>query len=130
MSKRSKQDVDREATESDEETSDLQYHAVTLLLPANACDAAKALNGERFLAADAPIFPVERCDVRSCNCGYEHHDDRRGGPRRMLDIGISDDFRTDDGERRESSDRRHEVQRNDEESADEPTDYFIYVRTR
>lgn len=122
-----------EKSERDEKTSDSQYHAVSLILPSNACDAAKALNGKRFLASEAPIFPVDRCDVSSCSCGYQHYDDRRDSPRRVLELGISEEFRTD-GERRDSSDRRHEVQRSDEEPADEPTDkptdYFIYVRTR
>jgi hypothetical protein len=51
----------------------------------------------------------------------------------VLELGISEEFRAD-GERREPSDRRHEIKRSDEEPADEPTgkptDYFIYVRTR
>ncbi len=122
-----------EKSKRDEKTSDPQYHAVSLILPSNACDAAKALNGERFLASEAPIFPVDRCDVSSCSCGYQHYDDRRDSPRRTLDVGISEEFQAD-SERRESSDRRHEVQRSDEEPADKPadesTDYFIYVSTR
>ena len=118
-----------EKSERDQKTSGPQYHAVSLMLPSNACDAAKALNGKRFLATEAPIFPVDRCDVASCSCGYQHHDDRRDGPRRVLEAGISEQFRTD-GERRESSDRRVEVQRSDEEPERGPTDYFIYVSTR
>ncbi len=112
-----------------QKTSDPKYHAVSLSLSSNACEAAKALNGKRFLATEAPIFPIDGCDVASCSCGYRHFDDRRDGPRRSLDIGMSGQFRVGD-ERRVLADRRDEDQRSDGDLGDEPTDYFIYLGTR
>ena len=112
----------------DQKASDPQHHAVSLRLSANACDAAKALIGKRFLATQAPIFPIDGCDVASCSCGYRHHGDRRDGQRRELNIGISGQFRIGD-DRRVVSDRREERQRSDGEADDEPTDYSIYFDT-
>ncbi len=110
-------------------TSDTRYHAVSIILPSNVCEAAKALIGKRFLAAEAPIFPVIGCDEKSCSCGYRHFGDRRDGPRRALEIGIAEQFHTG-GARRVSPDRRDEDQPSDGDSEDEVVDYFIYVDTR
>lgn len=115
-------------TERDEKTSDSAYHGVSLKLSANACDAAKALIGRRFLATQAPILPIAGCDLASCSCGYQHHADRRDGPRRGLDMGISGQFWAGE-DRRVLADRREEGQRSDGEADDEPTDYSIYFDT-
>jgi ABC-type nickel/cobalt efflux system permease component RcnA len=55
------------------------YHAVSIRFPANACYAAKALAGQRFLASTAPRLPLADCDASTCSCGFMHHDDRRSG---------------------------------------------------
>ena len=128
MFERFKAGFARRPTKQDEKASETAHHAVSFSLPANACDAAKALIGKRFLATQAPIFPIDGCDVKSCSCGYRHHGDRRAGPRRTLEIGISEQFRTD-GERRDSSDRRDYRQRSDGEGG-KAVDYFIYLSTR
>lgn len=116
-------------TERGKETSDTRYHAVSIILPPNACEAARALIDQRFLAAEAPIFPVEGCDETSCSCGYRHFGDRRDGPRRALDRGI-DEPRHTGGARRVSSDRRDDGQPGEEVFGGEAVDYFIYVDTR
>ncbi len=126
MFERFKQGAARRPAEPDKKTSDPQYHAVSLSLSANACDAAKALTGQRFLATEAPIFPLDGCNVASCTCGYKHYSDRRAGPRRSLEIGMSGQFRIGDN-RRFLRDRRDEGQG---ESDDDLTDYFIYLSKR
>lgn len=119
----------RQPTERDEEVPDPRYLAVSFSLPADACDAAKALVGKRFLATETPIFPIDGCDVASCSCGYRHYNDRREGPRRSLEIGISTQYRNGD-ERRNLTDRRDEGQRSDEELESETANYSVYVSTR
>jgi hypothetical protein len=61
------------------------WHAVSIKPGATACDAVRKLSGTRWLSAQAPRFPVADCDVRSCECRYRHHPDRRAQPRRQLD---------------------------------------------
>jgi hypothetical protein len=62
------------------------FHAVSVQSPLNVCEAARAFDGERFLAADAPTLPLAGCKAAVCTCRYAHHDDRREGPRRSADV--------------------------------------------
>ncbi len=55
------------------------FHAVSLKYSSNACDAAKAMTGRRFLASAAPRLPLPDCDALECRCGFAHHSDRRSG---------------------------------------------------
>jgi len=55
------------------------YHAVSLKYSSDACDAAKALTGRRFLSGAAPQLPLPDCNAAECNCGFAHHSDRRSG---------------------------------------------------
>ena len=66
--------VERRMTPSKPDT---QFHAVSLKSLASACDAAKAIQSERFLSTEAPAIPLAGCDASSCKCRYVHHDDRR-----------------------------------------------------
>ena len=129
MFERLKLSFARRPTGRGKKASAPRYHAVSIILPSNACVAAKALIGKRFLAAQAPIFPVDGCDVTSCSCGYRHYDDRRAGPRRAQKISISNQRRTGDG-RRAFLDQLDEDQRSDGGLEDEAPDYFIYLSTR
>jgi len=56
---------------------DTRFHAVSLRSLPSACDAAKALEGERYLSNAAPVIPLADCDAATCKCRYVHHDDRR-----------------------------------------------------
>ena len=56
-----------------------QFHAVSLKLARNACDAARAMEGRRFLSNAAPRIPLPDCDAAECNCRFVHHKDRRSG---------------------------------------------------
>ena len=55
------------------------YHAVSIRFPPDACNAAKAMAGRRFLATAPPKLPLPDCDAMKCRCGFAHHDDRRSG---------------------------------------------------
>lgn len=65
------------------------YHAVTIAPGPRACAAALALAERRFLSREAPVLPLKKCDCTNCECRYEHYDDRRKGPRRAREFGIS-----------------------------------------
>jgi hypothetical protein len=55
------------------------YHAVAIKYSENACDAAKAMTGRRFLSTAAPRLPLPECDYVDCRCQFAHYDDRRTG---------------------------------------------------
>jgi hypothetical protein len=67
------------------------HHAVSILPGPQACAAAQALVSKRYLSREAPILPLKACDQGQCSCRYAHHDDRRKGPRRANELGISID---------------------------------------
>lgn len=56
-----------------------QFHSVAIKYSENACDAAKAMTGRRFLANAAPKLPLPECDFLECRCNFAHFDDRREG---------------------------------------------------
>jgi hypothetical protein len=59
--------------------SGTQFHAVSLSFSSDACDAAKSMEGRRFLSGTAPRIPLPDCDVLECKCRFVHHKDRRKG---------------------------------------------------
>ncbi|MDJ0750280.1 MAG: hypothetical protein QNJ11_12400 [Woeseiaceae bacterium] len=63
------------------------FHAVSIKFDVNACNAAKAMTGRRFLASAAPSLPLPDCDVLECRCRFAHHDDRRSGSDRRSPFG-------------------------------------------
>jgi hypothetical protein len=83
----------------------LAFHAVTIVTPGHACDAANALKGQRYLSKEAPRLPLQSCpSPEYCRCTYRHYADRRIGPRRASDRG---ELRTVPiGERRSNRGRR------------------------
>ena len=44
------------------------FHAVAIKCSDNACDAAKAMTGRRFLSGAAPRLPLPECDFLECSC--------------------------------------------------------------
>jgi len=83
------------------------WHAVAVVPGPRACDAARRLRGQRFLSREAPALPLKDCQVAGCTCRYEHHDDRRTGPRRAQELGASIDGYLDEERRGEQArDRR------------------------
>jgi len=67
------------------------FHAVTIVAGSRACAEARALEDgrKRFLSRQAPVLPLKNCDCTRCECRYVHHEDRRKGPRRTRDFGVS-----------------------------------------
>lgn len=85
------------------------FHAVSLKYSNNACDAAKAMTGRRFLASAAPRLPLPDCDALECRCGFAHHSDRRSGTERrnpFTSIHYGGGTATLKVERRNRKDRR------------------------
>ena len=65
------------------------WHAVSIVGGANACAAATAISGKRFLAAEAPLIPLPKCTAsHRCKCAYRHFPDRRTLQRRASDRGM------------------------------------------
>ncbi len=85
------------------------YQAVAIKYSENACDAAKAMTGRRFLSSAAPRLPLPECDYTDCRCQFAHYDDRRAGRDRRSPFapagptGSTGSFET---ERRDKIDRR------------------------
>ena len=59
-----------------------KYHCVAIKYRDGACQSVKKLEGMRFLAKEAPQFPLPNCEVRPCRCSYAHFNDRRVSERR------------------------------------------------
>ncbi len=93
-----------------------EFHAVSIKFDADACLHAKALQGRRFLAREAPALPLKSCDADECKCRFVHHDDRRSGKDRRSPFGsggmgaVTGRF---EQERRQGGDRRRHDQRTD-----------------
>lgn len=67
------------------------WHAVSIVPGHKPCAAAAGLVRKRFLSREAPTLPLEACDQEHCSCRYDHHNDRRKGPRRASEMGVSVD---------------------------------------
>ena len=66
------------------------FHGVAIE-PADghACRAVLALSTQRYLAHEAPQFPLDACDEPArCRCRYRHYGDRRSAMRRESDVGL------------------------------------------
>jgi hypothetical protein len=61
------------------------WYAVSVIVDSEACDVVRALGKTRWLAADAPRFPLLGCDVTYCGCRYRHYSDRRTKAQRFSD---------------------------------------------
>lgn len=63
------------------------WAAVSALPKGYCCAAVQALKFRRFLAREAPRFPLTDCNIPGqCACGYRKYDDRRAGPRRSEEL--------------------------------------------
>ena len=86
-----------------------EYHAVSIKFPQRVCDAAKAMDGQRFLSNEAPALPLAECDLAECNCHFSHYKDRRARTDRRSPFAspmTADGTGRFEKERRESKDRR------------------------
>jgi hypothetical protein len=88
---------------------DTAFHAVSIRYSSNACNAAREMEGRRFLSSTAPRLPLPDCDVSECNCRFIHHKDRRSGRDRRSPFpatGFGGGSGVFEKERREGRDRR------------------------
>ena len=91
----------------------LRFHAVSIVPGPVACPQVKALKNARLLSLEAPRLPVVGCtNPGGCHCRFQHHDDRRAGPRRTgLGKSTQGTWSADDN-------RRHSAGRRDSDYAD------------
>lgn len=61
-----------------------RYRAVSVRPQLHACLAARTIENVRFLASEAPHFPLPGCDRATCRCQYQYFSDRRDDERRSL----------------------------------------------
>jgi hypothetical protein len=88
-------------------TNSLRFHAVSIVPGANACAQVKALTDVRLLSLEAPRLPIVGCaNPDSCHCRFEHHEDRRAGPRRSALRASMQESLSTTGNRRRSRGRR------------------------
>ena len=86
------------------------YHAVSIKFSSNACQAAKDMEGRRFLSSAAPRLPLPECQVLDCSCRFVHHKDRRAGKDRRSPFaasGYGGGTGKYEKESRQGKDRRH-----------------------
>jgi hypothetical protein len=86
----------------------LRFHAVSIVPGKQCCAQVQAVQGVRLLSAEAPRLPLVGCTMGpTCQCRYQHHEDRRGGPRRSgLRSPMSGQWVATGGDRRRSGGRR------------------------
>jgi len=65
------------------------FHGIEVMACDDACEAAQAIAGHRYLSDEAPRLPLEACTkLRGCQCVYRHYRDRRTDVRRESDVGL------------------------------------------
>ena len=87
------------------------FHAVSIKFPEQACAAAKAIAGQRFLSTQAPNLPLPECNASKCNCHFSHHKDRRANKDRRSPFASAmsaDGTGRFEKERRDRNERRKE----------------------
>jgi len=82
-----------------------RFAAVEIRRGSGACQAARALDGQRFLANQCPALPLAGCPKKRCDCHFAKLSDRRTDDRRWGHDGLSAAmFNT--AQRRKLADRR------------------------
>jgi hypothetical protein len=66
-----------------------RFGSVQIRTRGGACGAARALEGQRFLAKDAPSLPLSDCTSGQCSCSFTKLSDRRTDGRRLEQGGLS-----------------------------------------
>jgi hypothetical protein len=84
-----------------------RFGAVEIRFRAGACEAACALEGQRFLANEAPALPLPKCTAAKCSCAFVKHTDRRSDDRRFEHGGLGASM-FQSANRRAKRDRRSE----------------------
>ena len=88
-------------------SSDTRWKAVKVKTGLMCCKAAEKMRSQVYLSAEAPVFPLEGCKVKSCQCRYIHMSDRREEDDRRESTEFLDDlYDMHDKDRRKIKDRR------------------------
>jgi hypothetical protein len=66
-----------------------RFGAVEIRTRSGACQAARSLEGQRFLAKQAPALPLAACTAVQCSCKFAKWSDRRSEGRRLEHGGLS-----------------------------------------
>ena len=105
------------------------FHAVEIRCTGNACQAAQDSRGERYVSAEAPRLPLDKCDQSDrCQCIYQHYDDRRGDSRRDAESGFPAQGESAHVEQRKAKGRRAaDVAEGDEPCSVSEDSYYEYV---
>ena len=109
-------DKDAISTAEAKRTEHTAYHAVSIQFDANACAAAKAMAGRRFLASAAPRLPLAECNALECRCRFAHHKDRRSGKDRRSPFSAA---KYTDGTGSFAKERRERLERRKDADPDE-----------
>lgn len=66
-----------------------RYRGVEVVANSDTCcQAANAIEGQRFLLSQVPMLPLAECDAADCRCTYERFDDRRMDVRRAPNVAF------------------------------------------
>src|ERR1044071_8764091 len=65
-----------------------RFAGVEIRRRSGACAAARALDGQRFLANQAPALPLAGCTKTRCECAFAKLSDRRTDDRRFEHGGL------------------------------------------
>ena len=60
-------------------SANTQWRAVKVQTGLMCCQAAESMRGRVYLVAEAPSFPLKKCESRDCKCRYIYLNDRREG---------------------------------------------------
>jgi hypothetical protein len=83
------------------------FHGVSIVAGPACRVTAEQYGGRRFLSAEVPRIPLPTCDPHSCDCRYQHHQDRRTGvDRRHRDVWNKNSVLLKGGDRRHGQGRR------------------------
>jgi hypothetical protein len=66
-----------------------RFGAVEIRTRRSACQAARALEGQRLLSKEAPALPLPACTAARCSCKFAKWSDRRSEGRRLDHGGLS-----------------------------------------
>ena len=77
------------------------FQAVSIYCGIDACQNARRLRDQRFLAKDAPQLPLSSCSQpKACACRYLKHKDRRSESRRLAEFAMRRELAVDRRRRR------------------------------
>jgi hypothetical protein len=66
-----------------------RFGAVEIRIRGGSCGSARTLEGQRFLAKNAPALPLPACTAAQCSCSFAKLSDRRTDGRRFAQGGLA-----------------------------------------